>query len=114
MADLREKLVRRLSVPATELRMVSNWAESYAVDESLFRHPRTLDELKEIVATEDSIRVCGAMHSCAPLIESRGVIVSLKHFDKILDIDAETGIARIQGGVVIHKLAEALAPHGLA
>lgn len=109
-----EEQTRRLSVPMTEMKMVKNWAESYAVEESKFRRPKSLDELKELVANEESIRVAGSMHSCAPLIESPGVIISLENFNKILDIDVESKIARVEGGVVIHDLADALKPHGLA
>lgn len=69
---VREQRARRLSVPMTEMKMVKNWAESYSVDDRKFRRPENMEALKEIVATEDSIRVAGSMHSCAPLIESEG------------------------------------------
>lgn len=109
-----EEKVRRISVPMVELEMLPNWSGSYSVDGSKFRRPKTLEELKEIVLKAKKVRCAGSRHSCAPLIDSKEIIVSLEHFDKILDIDVEKQIVSFQGGVVIHKLAEVIAPHGLA
>lgn len=45
-------------------------------------------------------------HKLQSFTLSSSVIISLCHFDKILEVNPETKIARFQGGVVIHKLAE--------
>jgi L-gulonolactone oxidase len=95
-------------------RPVKNWAESYAIDPRKFRRPESIKELIDLVKSETKIRCAGAMHSCAPLIESDGIVVSLEKLDKILEVNIETKIARFQAGVVIHELCEAIKPHGLA
>ena len=45
---------------------------------------------------------------------SEGIIISLEKMNKILEIDVERKVARIEPGVVVHELCKALAPHGLA
>lgn len=92
----------------------TNWAETVTVDSDKFRFPTNMDEVKELIRTNSKIRCCGALHSCAPLIASDGIIMSLTKLDQILDIDPETKLARVQAGVCIHDLCEALVPYGLA
>ena len=62
----------------------------------------------------DKIRCAGALHSCAPLIASEGIILSLTKLDEIISIDPISCIARIQAGVRMHDLCDALAEHDLA
>ena len=73
-----------------------------------------MEEVVELVKSFKKIRCAGAMHSCAPLIMSEGIILSLENFDKILEIDVKKETAKVQAGVKIHDLCNALAPHGLA
>mmetsp|Transcript_111114 Transcript_111114/g.313494 ORF Transcript_111114/g.313494 Transcript_111114/m.313494 type:complete len:664 (-) Transcript_111114:94-2085(-) len=93
---------------------VCNWAETLYVDPLVFRRPGTLHEVVSIVQNAKKIRCAGSMHSCAPLIECNDVILSLERFDKILSIDVSNKRVRVQGGVKIHHLCEALEEHGLA
>jgi len=95
-------------------RPITNWAESYAIDPRKIRKPKNQKELEELVKSSEKIRCAGAMHSCAPLIVSEGIILSLENFDKILEINVEKGTAKVQAGVRINDLCNALAPHGLA
>ena len=92
----------------------TNWAETVTVDSHKFRFPNNIDEVKELIRSNEKIRCSGALHSCAPLIASDGIIMSLTKLDKILDIDPETKCARVESGVRIHDLCEALVPYGLA
>lgn len=93
---------------------LTNWAETVVVDPKLFRYPNSISEVKELVRSHDKIRCAGAMHSCAPLIVSDGIIISLVKMDKIIHIDTEKLTVRCQAGARIHDLCNALAPFGLA
>lgn len=62
----------------------------------------------------DKIRCAGAMHSCAPLIASDGIIMSLTKFEKIIEIDPVKGTVRCEAGVRMHNLCDALVPYGMA
>jgi len=94
--------------------MIMNWAETVTVDSKKFRFPTNIEEIQELIRTHDKIRCAGALHSCAPLIASDDIIMSLTKLDKILNIDPEAMTARVQSGVPIHNLCEALVPYGLA
>jgi len=93
---------------------VTNWAETVETNIEQFRYPETVDEVIELVKTNDKIRCSGALHSCAPLIASDGIILSLTKLDGIISIDPKTKLVRLQSGVRIHDLCDALAPYGLA
>lgn len=91
-----------------------NWAETVTVDPKLFRYPRSISEVQDLVQSHDKIRCAGALHSCAPLIVSDGIIISLTKMDKIIHINADNLTVQCQSGVRIHDLCNALAPYGLA
>ena len=93
---------------------VTNWAETVETNIEQFRYPETVDEVIELVKMNDKIRCAGALHSCAPLVESDGIILSLTKLDGIISIDPKTKLVRLQSGVRIHDLCDALAPYGLA
>lgn len=93
---------------------VSNWAETVEVEEEKFRYPTTVEEVIDLVKTEKKIRCAGALHSCAPLIASDGIVMSLTELNKIFEINPETKIVRCQSGIRIYKLCEALESYGLA
>lgn len=93
---------------------VSNWAESYAVDPRKFVWPESIQELVKLIVTSPKLRCAGAMHSCAPLVMSEGDIILFDKLNKILEIDVNNKVVRVEPGVRVHDLCEALKPHGLA
>ena len=95
-------------------RSILNWAETVEAETKQFRFPKDVDEVVELVKSHKKIRCAGALHSCAPLIASEGIIMSLTKLDQIIDINPETRIVKCQSGVPIYELCNALAPHGLA
>jgi hypothetical protein len=93
---------------------VTNWAQTVEAEVDQFRYPKSIDEVVELVKSNDKIRCAGALHSCAPLIASEGIIMSLTHIDEIISIDSDKRTACCQAGVRIHNLCRALEPYGLA
>lgn len=93
---------------------ISNWAETVEAESKQFRFPEDVNEVVELVKTHKKIRCAGALHSCAPLIASEGIIMSLTKLDRIIEVNPETRMVKCQSGVPIHDLCAALAPHGLA
>jgi len=61
---------------------IINWAETFSVDPQIFRYPESIEEVISLVNSNSKIRCAGALHSCAPLIASEGIIMSLtKQYD---------------------------------
>ena len=92
-----------------ETEMLSNWSETCWFSADSLRECSTEEEVIKVVTAAEHVRVAGSMHSCAPLIESEEIIVSLKKMNKILSIHPETMKVRIQAGVVVHELCAELA-----
>ncbi len=93
---------------------ITNWAKTVEASIEQFRYPETAEEVTELIKTNDKIRCSGALHSCAPLVASEGIILSLLRLEKIISIDPAKMIVRMQAGVRMHDLCDALAPYGLA
>lgn len=97
----------------------------YASDASIYRvvpqavaHPRTTDELVEIVRdaldTGLSVTTRGAGTSCAGNAVGEGLVVdTARHLNRILDIDPDARTATVEPGVVQASLQAAAKPFGL-
>ena len=93
---------------------VPNWAETFEIDQDQFRYPETIQDVICLVNSNDKIRCAGALHSCAPLISSQVIVMSLTKLDNVIDIDVELKIVKCQACARIVDLCAALAPHNLA
>jgi L-gulonolactone oxidase len=60
------------------------------------------------------VRASGAGHSFSDIACSEGLMLSLERLAAILDIDASSGLVRVQAGITIRELSRRLLPHGLA
>lgn len=93
---------------------ITNWAETVSVDQSLFRYPKTVEDVVQLVNSHSKIRCAGALHSCAPLIESEGIIMSMIKLEKIISIDPDNMTVLCQSGARIHDICDAIAPYNMA
>lgn len=91
-----------------------NWTEDYAVRPAHYRVPRTEDELCAVIAAADSLRVVGGGHSfnAAPL--SDRTLVSLDAYGQVISLDPAAGVVRVQAGIRLRDLNQALEAAGLA
>jgi L-gulono-1,4-lactone dehydrogenase len=60
------------------------------------------------------VRPVGAGHSFTPLAVTDDVLIDLGAMNQILEVDADRGRVRVQAGIRLGELAEALAHRGLA
>ena len=60
------------------------------------------------------VKAIGAGHSFTAAAETSGVQLSLDRMDRVLDVDGATGQVRVQAGIRLHRLNDALAAAGLA
>ena len=95
-----------------------NWAGDQCCRPSALERPASLEELSGAVAgaTQAGLRVraVGSGHSFSDIACGDGVMLSLERLAGLLDIDRESGLVRVQGGITIHELSRRLIPHGLA
>ena len=93
--------------------MWRNWAGDQACRPAAQLAPRTPDELRAAVAGAEKVRVAGAGHSFTDAVLTDGTLLSLRHLDRVLDADRASGLVRVQAGITLHALSDALAAHGL-
>jgi L-gulonolactone oxidase len=68
-----------------------NWAETYSCTPLIYFEPNNVDELREILrmaeANKKKLRVVGVGHSPSSIACSNDYMVSLKKFNKIIDVN---------------------------
>ena len=98
--------------------MWRNWAGDQQCVPAAIERPATVDELRAAVgrAVEACrpVRAAASGHSFTDIACTDGVMVRLDRMDRVLDVDRQAGLAKVEGGIVIRDLSEALAREGLA
>ena len=70
--------------------------------------------VERAAAAGRTVRVAGAGHSFSDAVLTDGTLLSLRAMDRVLDVDAAAGLARVQAGIRLHDLTRILRTHGLA
>ena len=97
---------------------VRNWAGNQRWIAASRVEPRATEEVADVVrhAAESGRRVkaIGAGHSFTEAASTDGVQLSLDRMTRVLDVDVSSGRVRVEAGIRLHALNEALATVGLA
>jgi L-gulono-1,4-lactone dehydrogenase len=100
---------------ATEWR---NWAGDQRCTPAVIERPGTRAELIDAIgraaAAGRSVRAAASGHSFSDIALTDGVMLRLERLDRVLDLDRSSGLVKVEGGIVLHDLAEALETYGLA
>lgn len=94
--------------------MWTNWSAEQSCRPAALVRPRGLDEVVAAVRDGRAVRVAGAGHSFTPLVPTDGTLLHLGAMDRVLEVDRAAGRVRVQAGITLAALSEALAAHGLA
>jgi L-gulonolactone oxidase len=95
-----------------------NWTGDEACAPVAIRHPRTLDGLIYAVRSAAerglTIRAAGSGHSFTGAALTSGVMIRIEALNRILDLDRESGLVKVEAGITLADLGRALWEHGLA
>jgi L-gulono-1,4-lactone dehydrogenase len=95
-----------------------NWSRELSCVPAAIEHPESREDVVAAVgrATDAgrAVRVAGAGHSFTELVPTDGTLLLLDRMDRVLDVDRDSGLVRVQAGITIHELSARLAGHGLA
>ncbi len=95
-----------------------NWAGDERCLPATVVHPGSVEEIVValgLAAREGwRVRVAGAGHSFSDIACTDGLLLVLDRFQRVLDVDPESRLIRVQGGITIARLSARLAEHGLA
>ena len=95
-----------------------NWGRTQRCSPSRIAAPSSEDEICSIVrdacTSGERVKAIGSGHSFTDIACTTGRMLRLEGYNKILEIDAKTGLVTMQSGISIAALSEELSKHGLA
>ncbi len=95
-----------------------NWAGDQSCAPAEVVIPGTREELVEAIKRARDggrrVRAVGSGHSFTEAALTDGTMVSLRRMTRLLEADRESGLVRVEAGVALHELNEALWGLGLA
>ena len=91
----------------------TNWAGSHEIAGGRLHEPRSMDELRELVAGRDRLRVLGTGHTFNDLPDSRGDLVSLAAMPRRFELDG-AGTVTVNAATRYADLSQPLDEAGLA
>ena len=95
-----------------------NWAGIESCTPAEYLRPRNVDEVQATVAAAGTrgrvVRAVGAGHSFTPAALTEGTLISLEHLNRVVDVDASSGLVRVEAGITLRDLNQKLDAHGLA
>jgi L-gulonolactone oxidase len=96
----------------------TNWAGIYGCSPRAIESPASEVEIVAIVRAAadrgERVKVIGSGHSFTDIGCTEGCLIKLDRYNKVLEVDREARTVRVQAGVTILELSEALAHFGLA
>lgn len=94
-----------------------NWARDQRCTPARFVRPSSRGELVDQVrraAATGTIRVAGSGHSFTDIACTQGTMFKLDRLDRVLDVNRETGRVKVEAGIGLRELNEAIWGYGLA
>jgi FAD-linked oxidoreductase len=95
-----------------------NWAGDQRCAPAVIERPGTRAELVDAIgraaAAGRPVRAAGSGHSFTDIASTDGTMLRLERLNRVLDLDRSSGLIKVEAGISIHALAEALHTYGLA
>jgi len=96
----------------------TNFAGDQSCEPAVFARPADRRSVAGAIArareARQVVRVAGSGHSFTDAVLTDGTLLSLDRMNRILDIDRETGLVRVEAGISLGALSDALWDEGLA
>ncbi|GAB0106785.1 L-gulono-1,4-lactone dehydrogenase [Nocardia sp. JMUB6875] len=95
-----------------------NWAGDQSCTPASFADPGSPEDVAAVLAQAEAnghtVRVAGSGHSFTETVLTDGTLMRLNKLDKILNVDRESGLVRVEAGRTLNATSTALHPMGLA
>ncbi|KAL8260553.1 hypothetical protein R6Q59_028506 [Mikania micrantha] len=112
----KAQLFRYAPLP-DDLHTVVNWSGTHEVQTRVFLQPESLEQLEAIVKDanekKQKIRPVGSGLSPNGIGLARGGMVNLALMDKVLEVDKEKKTVRVQAGIRVQQLVDAIKDYGI-
>lgn len=91
-----------------------NWAGNYRYSSSQLLEPDNLEQVIDIVARSERIRMLGSRHSFNGIADTDGIQLSLRKMDRVLELNREELTVTVEGGIRYGELCHYLNGQGYA
>lgn len=93
------------------------WAKTFFSRPELYIRPQSIPEIQKLVTLARRCRrrvvTVGSAHSPSDLTCTSSWLVNLDDFNRVLQVDPETGIVTVEAGIRLSELSTRLEKHGL-
>lgn len=93
---------------------VTNWAGNIVFGARRLRRPATVEQVQELVAAGNPVKVLGSGHSFNRMADTAGDLVSLTELPRIVEVAPDRRTVRVDGGIRYGELFSRLDAEGLA
>ncbi|MPY90681.1 MAG: FAD-binding protein [Luteitalea sp.] len=91
-----------------------NWAGNVEYSTVRIHHPKTRDQVRQVVKSCRKLRALGTRHAFNRIADSTENLVSLRHLDQVLALDKESRTVTVGAGMRYGELSEYLHKNGFA
>jgi alditol oxidase len=94
--------------------MQTNWAGNLVYGARVTHHPRSMDELCELVRKSPRVRALGTRHCFSTVADTDAELISLDKMPRVMELDARRQRITVDGGVRYGEVGAFLHNSGLA
>jgi L-gulono-1,4-lactone dehydrogenase len=98
--------------------MWRNWAGDQQCVPTAIEWPETLEQLRTAIGRAReaglTVRAAASGHSFTDIACTDGQMLRLERMNRMLDVDRESGLVKVEAGITLDRLNEELDRHGLA
>jgi alditol oxidase len=93
---------------------LKNWAENFEFSTSNVHYPSTVEEVQNLVKTNEKLRVLGSQHSFNRIADSTENLISFKNLNQVISLDKQKSQVTVEGGIKYGDLSRYLHENGFA
>jgi len=91
-----------------------NWARNYTYSAARWHYPKTVEHVQELALRCRKLKALGTRHSFNSIADTPEDIISLEHFDRVVELDRERRTVTVEAGVRYGQLCRYLHHEGYA
>ncbi len=91
-----------------------NWSGNYTYGATELIYPESIEQLQQLVKQHTKVKVPGSGHTFNSITDTDGVFISLRHWNRIIELNQEQQTVTVEGGITYGELCAQLAESGYA
>lgn len=91
-----------------------NWARNFTYSTARWHSPKTVEQVQELVRRCRKLKALGTRHSFNGIADTAEDIISLEHFDRVVELNRERRTVTVEAGVRYGQLCRYLHEKGYA